>query len=64
MKPIDTEHKASYETVVFDPNLEKGWFASFLSRFRLLALILIIITVAGWLAMRSLPLESSPEVNI
>lgn len=64
MKHTDHQNKASYETVIFDPELEKGWFSSFLSRFRLLALILIIITVAGLLAMRSLPLESTPEVNI
>jgi len=61
MKKIDSIYLDNLE---FDKNLEKWFFAFFLSRFRFLFLVIIIIFIAWILSLRQLPLESNPEVNI
>ncbi|MFA6347928.1 MAG: efflux RND transporter permease subunit [Candidatus Paceibacterota bacterium] len=48
----------------FDPNLKKSWFNFFVSKFRIVVLIILLITFAGIFAFSSLPRESSPEVKI
>ena len=59
------EHGASYlDKIQYDPSLEKSWFSVFLDRSRLLTMVIAIIIIAGLLSLRSLPLESNPEVNI
>lgn len=48
----------------FDEKLNKSVFAFFLDRTRLIILIVLMIFAAGIMAVKSLPLESNPEVNI
>lgn len=48
----------------YDPKLDDSWFAFFIDRKRFLFLLIGIITIAGVLGLRSLPLESNPEINI
>ncbi|MDD5198148.1 MAG: efflux RND transporter permease subunit [Candidatus Gracilibacteria bacterium] len=52
------------EKLQYDPKLDDSWFAFFIDRKRFLFLLIFIITIAGILGLRSLPLESNPEINI
>ncbi|MDD2516513.1 MAG: efflux RND transporter permease subunit, partial [Candidatus Gracilibacteria bacterium] len=57
--------KSKYlEQLKFDKNLENSWFNFFLERTRLLILIVAVIFIAGYMSLKSLPLESTPEVQI
>ncbi len=57
--------KSKYlDKLKFNPSLESGFFWFFIKRTRLVYLILIIIIISWLLSLRSLPLESSPEVKI
>jgi len=48
----------------YDPELEKSWFTFFTDKFRVILLLIIMIVVAGTIALQSLPLESTPEVDL
>nr|HRI36889.1 efflux RND transporter permease subunit [bacterium] len=48
----------------YDPALEKSWFRFFLDRSRFIILLILIIVIAGYLSLQTLPLESNPEVQI
>lgn len=50
--------------LTYDPELEKSWFTFFTDKFRVVALLIIVIIIAGIVALRSLPLESTPEVDL
>jgi multidrug efflux pump subunit AcrB len=52
------------ERLEYDPALENSWFRFFLDRSRFIFLLILIIAIAGFLSLRSLPLESNPEVQI
>lgn len=52
------------EKLRYDPKLNDSWFAFFIDRKRFLFLLIFIIAIAGVLGLRSLPLESNPEINI
>lgn len=52
------------EKLQYDPKLDDSWFAFFIDRKRFLFLLIFIITIAGVLGLRLLPLESNPEINI
>lgn len=52
------------EKLRYDESLDDSWFAFFIDRKRFLFLLIFIIIIAGYLGLRSLPLESNPEVNI
>lgn len=52
------------EKLEFDENLNKSWMSFFIDRTRFTWLIIIVIAVAWYLWLSSLPLESSPEVDI
>lgn len=65
---MTASHKTSASVYLdglkYDPNLNHSWFAFFINRSRLLILVIAMILTAGLLALRSLPLESQPEVDI
>lgn len=48
----------------YDKNLEKWFIAFLLKRFRLLFLLIFVIIIAWIIGLKSLPLESTPEINI
>jgi multidrug efflux pump subunit AcrB len=50
--------------LTYDPELEKSWFTFFTDKFRVILLFIIVFIVAGIIALRSLPLESTPEVDL
>lgn len=50
--------------LTYDPELEKSWFTFFTDKFRVIALLIVVIIIAGIVALRSLPLESTPEVDL
>lgn len=52
------------EKLVYDPELEKSWFTFFTDKFRVIVLVIIAIIISGVGALRSLPLESTPEVDL
>ena len=59
-----TQESLYLEKLKYDPKLDDSWFAFFIDRKRFLFLLIFIITIAGVLGLRSLPLESNPEINI
>ncbi len=61
MKKLESKY---LDKLKFDPNLEKGFFGFFLDRTRFIYLILIIIVISWLTSVKSLPLESTPEVKI
>ncbi len=50
--------------LVYDPELEKSWFTFFTDKFRVILLFIIVFIIAGIIALKSLPLESTPEVDL
>ena len=57
--------KSKYlDQLKYDKKLDDSWFSFFLERTRFLFLLIAIIFIAGFISLRSLPLESSPEVQI
>ncbi len=52
------------ERLTFRPELRKTWLNFFVSNFRVVVLIIILITAWGLYSFFSLPRESSPEVKI
>lgn len=64
----DKENKSSdylyLEQLKFDPELKKSWLNFFVSRFRVVILLIFMITAWGIYSYTKLPLESNPEVKI
>ncbi len=52
------------EQLTYDPELDKSWFTFFTDKFRIVFLLIIVMIIAGVIALRSLPLESTPEVDL
>ncbi|MDD5438317.1 MAG: efflux RND transporter permease subunit [Patescibacteria group bacterium] len=52
------------ESLTFDPKLRKSWLNFFVSNFRVVILIIILLTGWGIYSFASLPRESNPEVKI
>ncbi|MDD4151136.1 MAG: efflux RND transporter permease subunit [Candidatus Gracilibacteria bacterium] len=52
------------ENLEYDKNLDNSRYSFFIDRKRFTILIIMVIVIAGYLGLKSLPLESSPEVNI
>ncbi|MFA5022489.1 MAG: efflux RND transporter permease subunit, partial [Patescibacteria group bacterium] len=48
----------------FNPELKKGWLNFFVSNFRVVILIIMLLAIGGIYAFTSLPRESQPEVKI
>lgn len=48
----------------YDHKLDTSWFTFFTDKFRVIFLLIIIMIVAGIIALRDLPLESTPEVDL
>ncbi|MCK9578396.1 efflux RND transporter permease subunit [bacterium] len=59
-----TTEQRYLQNLEFDPNLKKSWFNFFVSKFRIVVLIILLITLAGVYCFSILPRESSPEVKI
>ncbi len=61
-------HKSSdhlyLEKLEFDPNLRKSWLNFFITRFRVVILLIAVLTGIGVYSFMSLPRESNPEVKI
>ncbi len=57
--------KSKYlEQLKFDPALNNSWSNLFLTRTRFIILLVVMICIAGFMSVKSLPLESNPEVKI
>ncbi|NTU98909.1 efflux RND transporter permease subunit, partial [Candidatus Falkowbacteria bacterium] len=52
------------EKLEFDPSLRKTWLNFFVTNFRVVILLIILISVIGSYSFLKLPRESSPEVKI
>jgi multidrug efflux pump subunit AcrB len=52
------------EKLTFNPELRKSWLNFFVSNFRVVILLIILLTVWGVYSYSQLPLESNPEVKI
>ena len=50
--------------LTYDPELEKSWFTFFTDKFRVIFLFIVAFIIAGTISLRSLPLESTPEVDL
>lgn len=50
--------------LTYDPELEKSWFTFFTDKFRVIFLFILVFIIAGIIALKSLPLESTPEVDL
>ena len=64
MSAPKTSSSAYLDQLTYDPALDKSWFAFFIDRTRFLGLIVFMVLAAGFIALKSLPLESNPEVEI
>ncbi len=52
------------ERLEFDPELKKGWLNFFVTRFRVVMLLIAMISAWGLYSFYTLPRESNPEVKI
>lgn len=52
------------DQLTFDPSLRKSWLNFFIVNFRVVILLMILLTAWGLYSFFSLPRESSPEVKI
>lgn len=52
------------EKLEFDEKLNSSWMSFFIDRTRFTWLVIMVIFIAGFLWLKSLPLESTPEVDI
>ena len=62
-KHQNSDH-AYLEKLQFDPELRKSWFNFFVVNFRVVVLVMVMLTVGGIYSFMSLPRESMPEVKI
>ncbi|OGF24685.1 hypothetical protein A3H66_02665 [Candidatus Falkowbacteria bacterium RIFCSPLOWO2_02_FULL_45_21] len=67
-QPEKNESKSSdylyLEKLTFKPELRKSWLNFFVSNFRVVILLIILLTIWGVYSYNQLPLESQPEVKI
>lgn len=65
---MSSSHKTSdhlyLEKLEFNPELRKSWLNFFIVNFRVVILLIILITMWGVYSFMSLPRESNPEVKI
>ena len=52
------------EQLNFDPKLRKGFLNFFVTNFRVVILLIIMLSVWGITSYKNLPQESNPEINI
>lgn len=52
------------ERLTFKPELRKMWLNFFVTKFRIVALLIAVITIWGLFAFFTLPRESNPEIKI
>jgi multidrug efflux pump subunit AcrB len=52
------------EKLKFNPKLREGWLNFFITNFRVVILLMLLITLWGVYSFTKLPLESDPEVKI
>ena len=66
IKPVSAPNSDQLylEKLQFDPNLRKSWLNFFVSNFRVVVLLIILVTMAGVYSFIKLPRESNPEVKI
>lgn len=65
LDPVNKSSENVYlENLQFDPGLKKSWLNFFIVNFRVVILLLILISAWGIYSFQSLPRESSPEVKI
>lgn len=50
--------------LTYDTELDKSWFTFFTDKYRVMFLMILVCIVAGVISLRSLPLESTPEVDL
>jgi hypothetical protein len=53
-----------FDKLEYDKELDNSWYAFFIDRKRFTFLVIMVIMIAGWIGLKSLPLESNPEVKI
>ena len=61
---LKTTDQLYLDKLTFNPELRKSWLNFFVSNFRVVLLIIILLTGAGLYSFFSLPRESNPEVKI
>lgn len=63
-----TDNKSSdykyLEKLEFNPELRKGWLNFFVVNFRVVVLLIVLLTALGIFSFSLLPIESNPEVKI
>jgi HAE1 family hydrophobic/amphiphilic exporter-1 len=67
MQTHNSEHSSDskyLERLTFRPELRKTWLNFFITKFRVVILLIIMITAWGLFSFVSLPRESNPEVKI
>ncbi|MCX6795394.1 MAG: efflux RND transporter permease subunit [Candidatus Falkowbacteria bacterium] len=52
------------EKLKFNPELRKSWLNFFITRFRVVIMLIVVLTMLGAYSFISLPRESNPEVKI
>lgn len=66
--PVESGNKTSdhlyLEKLEFNPELRKGWLNFFIVNFRVVILLIMVLTGLGIYSFNSLPRESNPEVKI
>lgn len=64
----ENQHKSTdqlyLDKLVFDPSLRKSWLNFFVTNFRVVILLILLLTAWGIYSFLSLPRESNPEVKI
>jgi hypothetical protein len=63
-KGFTSTDSAYLEKLEFRPELRKTWLNFFVTRFRVVSLLIILISVWGLYSFFKLPRESNPEVKI
>ncbi|MCL5774911.1 MAG: efflux RND transporter permease subunit [Patescibacteria group bacterium] len=63
VKPTSSDQRY-LEKLEFNPELKKTWLNFFVSNFRVVILLIILVSAAGLYAFFKLPRESNPEVKI
>ncbi len=64
-KPVQKSSDQAYlDRLQFNPKLRETWLNFFVTNFRVVILLIVIVTSAGIYAFSTLPRESNPEVKI
>lgn len=64
IKQNKTSDQLYLDSLSFDPELKKSWLNFFVTNFRVVLLLIALITAGGLYAFFKLPRESNPEVKI